>query len=144
MRSLVPSAHPGNGSASRLASETRSRPRTWWVGQEGATSIGRTFSSDRRRKLHRCETRANASSELEPHLDLPHSRRVGLRAHPAEVRVGDVRLDASEDDGVEQIEHVDAEPELHPGDVEIAAHAEVLVEEARVAQIEGQGPRSVA
>ena len=59
------------------------------------------------------------SSEHQPHLDLPDSRRVRLRAHPAEVGVGNVGLDAAEDDRVEQIEHVDAKPKLHPANREV-------------------------
>jgi hypothetical protein len=62
-------------------------------------------------------------SELQSQLDLPHTRCVRLRAHRAEVGARDVRLDASEDDGVEQIEHVDAESELRPRHAEIAASA---------------------
>src|SRR3954452_13503834 len=69
-----------------------------------------------------------ALSEHQAHLDLADSRRVRLRAHPAEVGVRDVGLDPSEHDRVEHVEHVGAEPELYLGNPEIPADAEVLVE----------------
>src|SRR5262249_52595791 len=74
---------------------------------------------------------------------LSHARRVGLRAHPSEIRIGDIGLDASEDDVVEQIEHVDAESELQPRHAEVAPDAEILIERARVPQIERERPGGV-
>src|SRR5438105_4060988 len=88
--------------------------------------------------------RCGYGSELQSQLDLPHSRRVRLRAHRAEVRARDVRLDAPEHNGIEQIEHFDAEPELHPRRAEIAPDAEVLIGETRIAQIERERARCVA
>src|SRR6476620_12733208 len=83
-------------------------------------------------------------SELQSNLDLRDARRIDLRAHPAEVGVGDVRLDPAEHDGVEDVEHVHPEPELHPRDWEIPSHADVLIEGARIAESVRQRARRIA
>src|SRR5206468_872810 len=83
-------------------------------------------------------------SEFQPHLDLCDAGIVDLSADSAEIGVGDVGLDPAEDHRVEDVEDLEADPEPGRADANVAADAQVLVERARIAQIEGERARRVA
>jgi hypothetical protein len=57
---------------------------------------------------------------------------------------GDVGPDAAEHNVVEQVEHFGTRPEFHPRQAKVSSHAHILVEEARVAQIERERARRVS
>src|SRR5438552_13238279 len=87
---------------------------------------------------------AGGPLEFQANFDLRDTRVVHLRTHPAEIGVGDIGLDPAEDDSVEDVEDVETDPELRRADAKIAPDAEVLVEGARISQIEGERARRVA
>jgi len=62
-----------------------------------------------------------------------------------EVGVGGVRLDATEDDSVEDIEHIGADNDLQAAaNPDVATHAQILVERAPVPEPEGERPWRIA